>query len=61
MVNLVKSYPNIWAFYGQNKSYGSTQDIEFKIELFDNNTKPIRHKFRILNDLQVKSLETQID
>ena len=37
-----------------------TQDIKFHIELYDNNTKPIRHKFRTLNDLQIASLEAQI-
>ena len=60
VIELIKSYPYIWAFYGENKTYGLTDDIKFSIELFDPKTKPIRHKFRILNDLQIKSLETQI-
>ena len=60
VTKLVKSYPDIWAFYGNNKSYGTTHDLEFRIELLDENTKPVKSKFRILNELQVRSLEAQV-
>ena len=38
VIDLVKSYLNIWVFYGDNKTYGFTEDIKFNIEFYNPNT-----------------------
>ena len=61
VIKLIDKHSKIWAHWNDNKSYGVTRDLEFKIELFDSQTRPIKQRFRVLNELQVKSLENQLN
>ena len=60
VIKLVNKHSKFWAHFNNNKLYGVTQDLEFQVELFDSETRPIKQRFRILNELQVKSLENQL-
>ena len=48
LTDLIYKHKNLWAHHQGNRSYGVTQDIKFKIDLYKD-TKPIKHKFRTLN------------
>ena len=48
MFQLVRKYPNLWAFSGNNSSYGETKDMEFHIHLLKEDVKSIRCKYRVL-------------
>ena len=60
VVSLIKQYDQLWAYHKDNPTYGKTKDMQFEIVLLNKTCRPIKHKYRPLNELQKQSLLQQI-
>ena len=61
LISLCQKYEHIWSHISGKLPYGSSESLEFEIELTNPDTSPVKQKPRQLNTLQAQSLQTQID
>ena len=60
VISLCHKYKNLWSHFEGRKPYGATKGLELKIDIVNPHTPPVKQRPRVLNELQQRSLQSQI-
>ena len=60
VISLCHKYKNLWSHFEGRKPYDATKGLELKIDIVNPHTPPVKQRPRIRNELQQRSLQSQI-